>query len=69
MFVEIVRTKKTAEKVDIDLPYFYRHDLMLDHGDIVYYGRIEEKERMAICVSCVGDKYAVEIERKPTNWQ
>lgn len=37
----VKRTKEILEEVDVELPYYYKHDLMIDHTDIVIYGKIE----------------------------
>ncbi len=37
-----VRRHITTEKeIEIDLPYYYKHDLYSDYGDSIIYGRID----------------------------
>lgn len=68
MLVEITKTVRTRETVEVTLPYFYKHDLMLDECDSVIYGKIDEKERCSIRVTYQGNKTHVEIERNQVNW-
>ena len=40
----IIREHITTEKeIEVDLPYYYKHDLYSDYGDSVIYGRIDGK--------------------------
>ncbi len=42
MKISITEEVSTVKIIDVDLPYFYKHDLMTQYGDSVIYGRIEE---------------------------
>lgn len=68
MIVEIIKTVHTRETVEVTLPYFYKHDLMLDECDSVIYGKIDEKERRSIQITHQGNKTHVEIERNKVDW-
>ena len=70
MRVEVTKTIKTKETVDVTFPYYYKHDLMLDEGDFVIYGKIDEKEHVSIkiSVSYRSDVRGVEVEKQTTNW-
>lgn len=41
MKVEITKTVKKIEEIDIELPYYYKHDLESEYSDSVIYGKIE----------------------------
>ncbi len=69
MKVEITRTIRQKEIVDVEFPYFYQHDLSLDDaGDTVIYGKIEEKVQTTIKITSEygsGRKeYELAIERR-----
>ena len=44
MKLEITRKIEQRETIEIELPYYYKHDLLLDDTDSVIYGKIEEKQ-------------------------
>lgn len=48
--VTIELTKQVQEIViiEVELPYYYKHDLMSEYGDSVIYGKIEEKSSVSI---------------------
>lgn len=71
MRVEVTKTIKIKETVDITLPYYYKHDLILDEGDFVIYGKIDEKEHVSIKLSVLyrSDVRGVEVEKQATKWQ
>lgn len=48
MKIEIVRNVQTVETIEVEFPYYYEHDLMLDHADVVIYGKIEENVHTCI---------------------
>ena len=51
----IVPEKTTIQKeIDIELPYYYKHNLMLD-DDSVIYGKIEEHQHTAIQLTLKAD--------------
>ena len=70
MKVEVTRTTKTKETVEVNLPYYYRHDLDLVDVDCVIYGKIGEGWHTSIKVytdSFMGlSRFAV--EKEPTDW-
>lgn len=43
MQVEIIKIIQQVELIEVELPYYYKHDLMSDYGDSVIFGKIEEK--------------------------
>ena len=51
MKLEITRNVKQTETIEIEFPYYYKCDLMLDDVDSVIYGKIEEKRHTKIQVS------------------
>lgn len=53
MQVEITKTVKQVEIIDIELPYYYKHNLMSDYRISVIYGKIDEK----LCTSIHEDEY------------
>ena len=67
MEIEVTKTIKQKVKVNIDFPFYYKHDLMLDELDAVIFGKIEESKSTAIKVttSYLRDKkeFELEIER------
>ena len=48
MKIEITEYVKTPKIIEVELPYYYKHDLMSDHGDSIIYGNIEEKLHLSI---------------------
>ena len=42
MKLQITRTFERKETIDVELPYYYKQDLMLDEVDSVIYGKIDE---------------------------
>lgn len=50
MKLEITRNIEHKETIEIEFPYYYKHDLMLDDADSVIYGKIEEKRQTTIHV-------------------
>lgn len=56
----------TQTEIEVDLPYYYKHDLSDDHGDSIIYGRIDGEISTAIHEneSVYGDvKYEIEKEK------
>ena len=43
MKVEITKQVTKLEIIEVELPYYYKVDLMSDYDDSVIYGKIEEK--------------------------
>ena len=68
MQIEITRTIKQKETVDIELPYYYKHDLMPDEGSAVIYGKVEAGKQTKITIretfwGGARKEYELEIER------
>ena len=57
MKLEITRKIEQKETVDIELPYYYKHDLLLDEADVVIYGKVEETRCTSIKISRNYDRY------------
>jgi len=38
----------TEKKIEVELPYYYKHDLYSDYGDSVIYGKIDGKTTTSI---------------------
>ena len=53
MSIEIEIQEKTYSrmKITVDLPYYYKHDLMMDHHNSVIYGKIEENKTTTIQIT------------------
>lgn len=67
MKLEITKTVTQKVEIEIDFPYYYKHDLMLDGADAVIFGKIEAKKCTTIGLThhSGGDKsYELEIQRK-----
>lgn len=63
MKVIIIETKKSEKQIDVDMPYYYKHDLMCDRGDSIIYGRVDEKIHTSIQESSFDrTSYEVTIE-------
>ena len=41
MKVEITRTISQRETIDVEFPYYYKSDMLLDDSDYIIYGKIE----------------------------
>lgn len=69
MKLNITRRVEVVEAIDIELPYYYRHDLMLDTSESVIYGKVEESRHTAIKISCsLGDRgheFELAVENRP----
>ncbi len=52
MEVEITKRIEQVEVIDVELPYYYQHDLSSDYGDCIVYGKIEEH----VCTTIQEDK-------------
>lgn len=42
MKLEIIRKIEQKETIEIDLPYYFKHNLGLDEADVVIYGKVDE---------------------------
>ena len=51
--------------IEVELPYYYKHDLMHDYGDSIIYGKIEEKLHTSIHeIKGYDGKESYEIEKE-----
>ena len=48
MEIKIKRLIPQEEIIEVELPYYYKHDLSDDYGDSIIYGKIEEKLHTSI---------------------
>jgi len=48
MKLEITRKVEQKEMIEIEFPYYYKHDLMLDDADSVIYGKVEDRRQTRI---------------------
>ena len=65
MKVEIKETVSVVKTIDVDLPYYYKHDFDMMTGDCVLYGKIESDKATTIQEGGTYQgaiKYEVEIE-------
>jgi hypothetical protein len=51
MKLEVMRDVKQKETIEIEFPYYYKHDLMMDDSDSVIYGKVEERRQTTIHLS------------------
>lgn len=51
MKLEVTKRITRTETVNVELPYYYEHDLLLDWADSVIYGKIEEKRTTRIQIT------------------
>ena len=63
MIVEITKKVEVRETVDIEFPYYFRHDLSNDLSDSVIFGKIEERCITTIHITTQSDVTSVEVER------
>lgn len=64
MKIEITTTKRVKETIDVEFPYYYKHDLMIDYGENVIYGKITEDYAYAIQeIKNYDGKVAFELEK------
>ena len=65
MKVEIKETVSVVKTIDVDLPYYYKHEFDTMTGDTVIFGKIMEDKSIAIKESGTyqgAETYEVEIE-------
>lgn len=71
MKLEITRKIEQKETVEIDLPYYYIHDLMLDEADVIIYGKVEEKRCTSIIIGhsygSHNNEFELSIEDRPAS--
>lgn len=64
MKIEIIITKRVKEIIEVEFPYYYKHDLMSDYGDSIIYGKIMPDYEIAIKeVELCNGKKSYEIEK------
>ena len=51
MKLEIIKRIEEKVVVDIVLPYYYKHDLMLEGSDAIVYGKIEQDKSTRITIA------------------
>lgn len=51
MKIEIEETIRQNKVIDIELPYYFKHDLYLDSHECVIYGKVEEKRISKITIN------------------
>ena len=61
MKLEITKRVEQRETIEISLPHYFKHDLMLDTSDTVIYGKIEEKRCTKIQIARCGTDIEIEI--------
>lgn len=64
MKIEITKTVRHIEVIDVELPYFYRNDLDSEYGYSIIYGKIDEKLHTSIHATKENgiEKYEIEKE-------
>lgn len=70
MKIEITETIRTKKTIELELPYYYKHDLMMDHCDSIIYGRIDAEHVCSVQLTTAYSDGAlsVELQRKQTSW-
>ena len=62
MKLEVIRKIEKKETIDIEFPYYYKHDLFSDVSNAVIYGKIKENLHSSIMVCERYDNQATEFE-------
>lgn len=62
MKLEIKRKVEQTEIVDIDLPYYFKHDLSNDDAEYVIYGKVERTMCVKIKISRAYNSRSHEFE-------
>jgi len=66
MKLEITKYVQTKEVIEIEFPYYFQHDLMLDEDNCIIYGKIEESKCTKITIHDrfrdYSHEYTLEIE-------
>ena len=55
MIVEIEETICKEIKREIELPYYYKHELELENTDSIIYGKVENESHSTIIETCAYD--------------
>ena len=61
MKIKIHETSKNEKIIDVEFPYYYKHILDLDYGDLVIYGKIEKDKCTTISEKEIGKDFEYEI--------
>lgn len=48
MEITLIKQIPQIETIEVELPYYYKYDLMDDYSDLIIYGKIEEKLHTSI---------------------
>lgn len=48
MKIEITKIKEVKEIIEVDFPYYFKHDLMSEYGKTIIYGKILPKYAISI---------------------
>ena len=65
MKITLIKQIPQEETIEVELPYYYKHDLMNDYGESIIYGKIEEKLHTSIHeTERYYSKETYEIEKK-----
>lgn len=68
MKIEIIETKEVRKKIDVDLPYYYEHDLSFNYDDCRIFGEITKDQHFSIQINKLYDgTESVEINLKKHN--
>lgn len=61
MEIEIEIINKKKKMVDIEFPYFYKHIIHLDDGEVVIFGKIERDKVTTISEKEIGNNFEYEF--------
>lgn len=69
MELKIKRKVEQEETINIDFPYYYKHDLLLDEVDVVIYGMVEEHRSVSITIRDhdMIPQVELEIKKRPAS--
>lgn len=62
MKLEITKSVQTKEIIEIEFPYYFKHDLMFDESNCIIYGKIEEEKCTKITIHDKFRDYSHEYE-------
>jgi hypothetical protein len=51
MKIEITKQIKVKETIDIEFPYYFKIDLLLEHSDSIIYRKIDDNKCVSITVN------------------
>lgn len=69
MIVEITDHIKTKRKIEVEFPYYYKHEFGGDHSDHITYGKIEQDYSCTSIgkVECFDGRIQWEMEKGKTD--